>query len=441
MSSKNQKPETTIRTNEGAPAKRINSEQELTRSVMACLLWENSFYENGVSIEDRISALVKKCKPEFVSELAIKARSEMNLRHAPMLLAREMARNYHGKIVADTIYNVVQRADELSEFLAIYWDGKRSPISSQVKKGLARAFTKFNEYQLAKYNRDNAVRLRDVLFMVHAKPKDKIQEETWKKLVDGKLPIPDTWETELSSGKNKGDTFIRLMAEKKLGALATIRNIRNMEEAGVDRKTVANYLYESDLSRVLPFRFVAAATMVPAYEAILEKAMFKAISGYDKMKGKTVILVDVSGSMDDNLSGKSDMKRWDAAAALAMIAREICDEVVVMTFSNTIVEVAPRRGFALRDAIINSQGHGGTYLGRAVEAVNKNIKYDRLIVITDEQSHDAVPGPTYKGYMINVASNKNGVGYGKWIHFDGFSESIIRYIQEAEKVLDKQDNV
>ena len=38
--------------------------------------------------------------------------------------------------------------------------------------------------------------------------------------------------------------------------------------------------------------------------------------------------------------------------------------------------------------------------------------YDRLIVITDEQSHDSVPAPRGKGYVINVASNRNGVGYG-----------------------------
>ena len=72
----------------------------------------------------------------------------------------------------------------------------------------------------------------------------------------------------------------------------------------------------------------------------------------------------------------------------------------------------PRRGFGLRDAIVGSQPHGGTYLGQAIKTLNQNVKYDRLIVITDEQSADRVPdSKANKSYMINVASNKNGVGY------------------------------
>jgi hypothetical protein len=94
--------------------------------------------------------------------------------------------------------------------------------------------------------------------------------------------------------------------------------------------------------------------------------------------------------------------------------------------------VPTRRGFALRDAIDASQPHGSTYLGRALEEIRE--PYDRLIVITDEQSHDQVPNPKGKGYMINVASYKNGVGYGAWTHIDGWSESVIGYIRELESI-------
>ena len=97
-----------------------------------------------------------------------------------------------------------------------------------------------------------------------------------------------------------------------------------------------------------------------------------------------------------------------------------------------MVEVPARRGFALRDAIGASQPHNGTYLGNAVEWLNKSERYDRLIVITDEQAHDNVPRPKGKGYVINVASYKNGVGYGKWTHIDGWSESVLEYIRALE---------
>ena len=76
--------------------------------------------------------------------------------------------------------------------------------------------------------------------------------------------------------------------------------------------------------------------------------------------------------------------------------------------------------------------HSNTLLGNAVEWLNKNERYDRLIVITDEQAHDTVPGPKGKGYVINVASYKNGVGYGKWTHIDGWSEAVIEYIRALE---------
>ena len=137
------------------------------------------------------------------------------------------------------------------------------------------------------------------------------------------------------------------------------------------------------------------------------------------MKGRTVVLVDVSGSMDAKLSGKSDMTRMDAAAALASVVH--AQHLRVFSFSDRLVEVPPRRGMAGVDAVVKSQYHGGTELGQAIAIVNAQVPYDRLIVVTDEQSHDRVPGPKGKGYTINVASAKNGVGYGPWIHIDGFA--------------------
>ena len=151
-----------------------------------------------------------------------------------------------------------------------------------------------------------------------------------------------------------------------------------------------------------------------------------------RLPGKTVVLVDVSGSMNWALSKRSEMKRTDAAYGLAVLLREIGERVAVYSFSDHLVEVPARRGFALRDAIEASQPHNGTYLGKAVEELNTKERYYRLIVITDEQAHDTVPNPKGKGYVINVASNKNGVGYGKWTHIDGWSESVVEYVRMTE---------
>ena len=429
---------TPLRTHEGGRAKYITPELQLRRSVMACLLWEDTFYEDGVEIAERIASLVPQVDPDKVAGMAIEAREKMKLRHVPLLLVREMARNKtHRHLVADTLERVIQRADELTEFLAIYWKDGRQPLSAQVKKGLARAFTKFDAYQLAKYNRDGQVKLRDVLFLVHAKPKNEEQAETWKKLVDGALESPDTWEVALSASKGEGKKEIweRLSRERRLGALALLRNLRNFIKEGVDESLVKEALQRIRTERVLPFRFITAARYAPQWESEFEQAMFKALEEAEKLKGRTVLLVDVSYSMESYLSGRSEVTRMDVASGLAVLLREICEDVRIYTFSDEYVLVPPRRGFALIDAIENSQKRGGTYLGEAYSQIEKTEKFDRIIVITDEQAHDDLSDPKGKGYVINVGSYRNGVGYGAWIHIDGWAEAVVDYIRELEKLM------
>src|SRR3989440_11872017 len=143
----------------------------------------------------RIAERVPKAGAEKVAALAVEAREQMKLRHAPLLLVREMARHKtHRALVSETLARVIQRADELAEFVAIYWKDGRVPLSGQVKKGLAAAFPKFDEYQLSKYDRSGPIKLRDVLFLAHAKPRDEAQAEVWKRLIAGELTAPDTWE-------------------------------------------------------------------------------------------------------------------------------------------------------------------------------------------------------------------------------------------------------
>jgi 60 kDa SS-A/Ro ribonucleoprotein len=424
------------RTHEGAPAATITSEQALRRSVLACMLWEGEFYESGATIAARIRELVPRVAAEKVASLAVEARTAMKLRHAPLLLVREMARHAsHRALVAETLVRVVQRADELTEFVAIYWADGRRPLSAQVKKGLAGAFARFDEYSLAKYDRAGAVRLRDVLFLSHAKPFDADQALLWRRLIAGELATPDTWEVALSSGGDKRAHWERLLIERRLGALALLRNLRNMKDAGVHETEVIAALDAMRTDRVLPFRFLAAARHAPQWEEALVRAMFRSLAGAERLAGHTIVLVDVSGSMVAPLSRRSEMLRTDAAYGLAVLLREIAEKVSIYTFSNDAKLVPPRRGFALRDAMESSQQHLGTYLGKALDAVHDHAApYDRIIVITDEQSHDRISAPRGRGYVINVASARNGVGYGPWTHIDGFSEAVIDYIRELERI-------
>lgn len=422
-------------THEGGPAYKVGAEALLRRSVMSCFLWEKEFYENGTEISKRLAALVKEVRPTIVAQIAIEAREKMKLRHAPLFLVREMARHKtHRPFVAETLAKVIQRGDEMAEFMAMYWADGKQPIAHSVRTGLDQALRKFNEYELAKYDRDKGVKLRDVFRIIRPKPDGEVQKALWHRAVKGELVTPDTWEVSLSAkdGLSKKDKWTRLLTENKLGALAILRNLRNMEQEEVDSYAIRGAILKTKIDRVLPFRFIAAARHAPRYEADLEVRLLESVKDI-RLAGNTAILVDISGSMDAKLSDKSDMMRIDAACGVAMIGREIFGTVDVYSFSDELKLVPARHGFALRDEVIRSQRHHGTELGKAVAEAAKH-GYDRIIVISDEQAHDRVsyPAGLAKGYMINVASAKNGVGYGKWTHIDGFSEAVFQYIVAVE---------
>jgi hypothetical protein len=280
------------------------------------------------------------------------------------------------------------------------------------------------------------VKLRDVLLLCHAKPKDAEQAALWKKLVENTLESPDTWEVALSAGKDKRETWERLLRDNKLGGMAILRNLRLMLAAGLAPKMIADRL-EKGIARALPFRFVTAARHAPKLEEAIEKAMLKSIAGLETLPGVTRLVVDVSGSMNYKLAKKGESTRMDAAAGLAILLREKAEKFDVATFSERCVALAPRRGFALRDAIVGSQAHSGTYLKRALTTLQAWTDWrevDRLIVITDEQSHDGIlPAWTNRAYVINVAPYKSGISYGNgWTHIDGWSERVLDYIAAIE---------
>jgi hypothetical protein len=420
---------------------------------MACMLWEDGFYEDGQSIADRVKSLIPKLPFETVAQIAIDAREKQKLRHVPLLIAAVACGLFDGKKVGDLVAQIIQRPDECGELIAICREvGTKKMVPRQIKLGIGRALKKFDEYQLAKWDQNKAsLSLADVIRLCHVRAGEdkgfalrlakianktfvpaKVLERYGFENVTLGLATPDTWETKLSAGADKKATFERLISDGKLGAMALLRNLRGMTEAGVEPTMIRHGLSAVKADRVLPFRFISAAKYAPSYEPELEVLMLRCLKSRPKLAGKTVLLVDVSGSMNASLSGKSQMQRVDAAYGLAILLREVCEEVEVISFSNQAVLVPPRRGFALADAIDKSQPHSGTDTGRAVHAASTRNP-DRLIVLTDEQSATAVGAPPCKAYMINVASNKNGVGYGAWVRVDGWSEAIVDFIGEVER--------
>lgn len=471
----NVKPKTDpVFTHEGMRAVHITPEQELRRSVMACLLWEDTFYESGVSIADRIIGLVGKVKPETAARTAVEARTVMKLRHVPLLVAAGLAKRADLKdpsLIASTIADVIRRPDELTEFLAIYWQDKRCPLDAQVKKGLDRALRRFDEYQLSKYDRDGKIKLRDVIRLVHPKPSNEEQSRLWKGLINRTLKTADTWEAALSDGGEaaeriaadagysdedkaslkkelKKHSFERLLTSGKMGYLALLRNLRNMVDNGVDEDLIRQaILARKGAHYVLPFRFVTAARMVPRFERELDHALVASLGETKKLPGMTAVLVDVSGSMKGaRISSKSILTREDVAGVLGSIFPG--EHVRVFPFATHVTEVPFRLGMAGVDVVRAASAHlgGGTNIAGAIDAVNRECKYNRIAVITDEQAgrFGSLPSPhAYAdGYFINVAAYQNGVGYGNgWTHIDGFSEAVFKYIaaMEGEEIAEETE--
>lgn len=438
----------------GTAAAMQGAEALLRRSVLATLLWEQNAYTDGKTVAQQIGTLIPQIDPNIVARIAVEARVEQQLRHVPLLIAREMLRHpTHRGLVGTLLPQIIRRPDELSEFVAIYWQDGRKMLPKQAKIGLARAFTSFNAYQLAKWNRDRAVKLRDVLFLCHARPESPEQASLWKALVEGNLPAPDTWEVALSAGSDKRTTWERLIRERKLGVQAFLKNLRNMEQAGVPASVIREGFATVNPSWLLPFNVITAARHAPNYERELEALLLRSLGELPKLPGHTVLVADVSGSMGSGLSSKSELNRLDATTALVMLASEVCQSVSIYATAgddharvHQTERLKPRRGFALADEVRNARarlGGGGIFTRQALEHIRKaeTGTPDRILVFSDSQdcdhSHQRVPAPFgRRNYIVDVSSEARGINYqGIWTaEITGFSGGLLRYIAALEGV-------
>ncbi len=425
----------------------------LRRVVLANLLWEDNAYVDGESIAEAIKRLVPLCKPEDVAALTEEARLVQKLRHTPLFLAREMCRYDETKpYVSSVLPRIITRADMLTDFLAIYWNKKKTPIAKCAKVGLAKAFHNFNEYKFAKYDRDSAIKLRDVMFMVHPKPRNKQEEELFAKIASRTLDVPETWEVMLSAGKDKKATWTYLIEEGKIGGLAMLRNIRNMREAGVDKKVIEKGLSELKSSMLLPMNFLQAADNNPEFKRQIEDAMLASYANLPKLHGRTLFIVDVSGSMYSPYSSKSKYNRMDAAAVMAMLAANQCEDFeLVCTAGSDYTRIHksehikyPSKGFDLIAQIkdtYNRLGGGGIFTRQCLEWCKANVSsdFDRIIIFSDSQDCDIpskrIPSPFGKhNYIVDVSSEMRGINYrGIWTaEVSGFSEHFLTFIAGLE---------
>jgi len=436
----------------GTKAYKMTPEMELYSTVVTCMV-DDSYYESNPVRVCRIKNLIAKCSPEFVARLAVYARTEMNLRSVPMILAVELARLYSGnEIVKRTVASVVKRADEITEILAYYQiantrEGtkKLNRLSKQIQKGLIESFNRFDEYQFAKYNANSAVSLRDALFLVHPKAKDEAQQAVFDKIVSGNLAIPYTWETELSElGKQAfenekakaqavSEKWEELVSSGQVGYMALLRNLRNIVTKSTDKAldmtlNILTNEYRIRKAKQMPFRYLSAfleidklAKETSIFEgekakikkalAALEKALVISCDNIPTREGKTVILSDNSGSMYGDRGGKSlvsamsERKTSDIANLFAVLYWNKCKDTYVGLFGDRLIDANLSRSVNVFENF-NIINQAAKKCGPATERgifdymeylIKSKTIVDRIVIFSDCQVGDGCNWYDHKG--------------------------------------------
>jgi hypothetical protein len=164
--------------------------ETLHHNVLAGLLPENDCYKISKLLTYRVQALIKQLPPKTIISLTISARQQPALRYVAFLLIRELVRitqgTEHSKLIAPTLVGVLQSPADLIDFLNIYWQETKQPLTKQVKKGLALALQKFDTSALAECSYKQHLKLRDILRLLHPQPKDAAQATAWQLLVANK---------------------------------------------------------------------------------------------------------------------------------------------------------------------------------------------------------------------------------------------------------------
>ena len=416
---------------EGAKAYAMTPELELYTAVVTASL-SDTYYEKQDARVERIAKLVSKVPAEFVARLAVYTRTEMHLRSIPLLLLVELAKVHNGDdLVSRAVEKTVLRADEIMELLMCYqWRNpstdvrkKLGKLSRQIQNGLQRAFNHFDEYQFAKYDRDNLeVKLRDALFLVHPKAKDEQQQALFDKIVNRQLDIPYTWETELSalgqqhfdSDEHRREAFREkweeLINSGKLGYMALMRNLRNMLQADVsllEMQKVASVLSNAERvekSKQLPFRFLSAyreiervnsphtAALMNALEAAVKHSASN-IEGFDE-NTRVLLACDVSGSMWSPISQRSTVRNYDIGILLAMLLRNRCSQVVSGIFGDDWKVVnMPNDNILMATRQLERLGNSVGFSTNGYKVINWLIEHkmvmDKVMMFTDMQMWDS----------------------------------------------------
>jgi len=496
-STKGRKPDT-LTYNAGAGFSR-EAKSELFLLSVTNMVSEDTFYERGKNRDKRFVDLIRQVAledPDWVARLVPYLRDTMNMRSASIVMAAELV---HAKLTRpvgpgtiknrDIIASAIKRADEPAEMIGYWMSEWGKALPQPVKRGIADAVVRvYNERSLIKYDGgDKAIRFGDVIDLTHPEAKAPWQSALFKYAIDDRhkrdIPILEraelglvwanegamsldtdafraaftpefvaaaglTWE-QASSKYGKLDAKFWEAMIPSMGIFAIVRNIRNFEDAEISEAAAdlvrAKLKDEETIrkSRMFPLRFMAAytATKSLTFARELEAAIDLATSNVPALTGKTLVMVDISGSMDAALSAKSDVKRLAVASIFGAALAIRAEKADLVAFSDTTAVIPVRKtDSVLRTvaALVQSLPHGGTQTWQAVQRTYTD--HDRIVIVTDEQANAGYAGTTLpedaRVYTFNVAGYRAGHGpSGKkgWYTFGGLTDAGFTAIELLER--------
>ena len=463
---------------EGFPAYLMGLKEHLVSAVLTTMFGEPKFYGSTDGDIVRLATQCAAADPAFLCKLACYARNDSNLRSVSHVLCCVIAREAH-EYTRRTVRRIVIRPDDILEIFACYKQMYGKPFPNALKREIADVIQQFDEYQIAKYNGGSrSVKFRDVIRITHPVPKTPGNEALLGKILKDELATPYTWETELSAKGNTKEVWDELIASGKVGYMALLRNIRNIVRSGANIAPVLATLSDPEQvrkSRQLPFRFYSAyltltdeKLMTPAIHRALEKALEVSVENMEQIPGRTLIAIDVSGSMSCTISRKSIVRCCDIAALLGAMASRICEDATVCYFDAAgSWSSSDRKGYTIKRygkydsilAICESSRFtgGGTQMDLPMvyalkEDDSRDVKpFDRVIYFSDIECNSYYGGfnRTVQGMVDKYRAKYNkdfwvhGVdiqGYGtqqfcgkRFNLIAGWSESALPFINLAEK--------
>lgn len=481
---------------EGAVAFKLTPEWELYQLVSTCLVGEPKFYKEVDEATGRIVAdnqdhkilklipVVAKENPEFILQLASYCRNTLNLRSVSSMLLGEAALLDETKpFVRKWTPTIIQRADDLTEVVAyiqakIGYFGRMGKkgimLPHAIRKGLGEAFRKFDEYQLAKYNRvARGVKLRHVLSLTHVKPNDEKESDLWKRTIEYRLEVPNTWEAKIMNYGSTKENWEAILPSMPI--FATVRNLRNILEKEVSKEHIDAYVVDRlkderriKGSRMLPFRFLSALKIVEelSYKyasrivSALDSAMDISVQNLPRINGVSAIYADKSGSMtQDPIAKMSSVYPAEIARLMLSVARNISEDAITGVFAETYqtVNINPRNGILSNARYLDGINVGGSTNGYLTvdNLTENNIFVDRILLFTDGQLWDSYSNDKGRKMMDALMAykskvnpnvyyyeiNLNGYGtvnapldYPRTALIAGWSERILEFVTMFESV-------